>query len=110
MNNRLNKLDEEFVKALSQIFREEIKDPRIDGMITVSEAKITNDLSHCNIYISIYNSKNKYECFKTIKDSASFIRKKLAGMVDIRVMPELHFYLDETLDYVDKMNDLFKKI
>jgi len=110
MNNRLYKIDEEIVKALSCIFREEIKDPRIDGMITISEAKITRDFSHCNIYISIYNSQNRNECFKTINDSANFIRKKLAEKIDLRVMPELHFHLDETLDYVDKMNDLFKKI
>ncbi len=110
MNNKLYKLEEQFTKALSDIFRNEIKDPRIDGMITISEVRITNDLSHCNIYISIYNSVDKNECFKTIKDSAGFIRKKLSSMVDIRVMPELHFYLDETLDYVDKMNQIFKKI
>ena len=110
MSNRLNKIDEEIVKALSMIFRDEIKDPRIDGMITISEARITKDFSHCNVYVSIFNSKNRDECFKTIKDSAGFLRKKLAERVDIRVMPELHFHLDETLDYVDKMNDVFKQI
>ncbi len=110
MNNKINKLNEEFLKALSTIFKNEIKDPRIDGMITISEVNITKDLSHCNIYLSIYNSKNKDECFKTIISCAGFIRKKLAEMVDIRMMPELHFHLDETLDYVDKMNAIFKTI
>lgn len=110
MSNRLNKIDEEIVKTLSTIFREEVKDPRIDGMITISEARITKDFSHCNIYVSIFNSKNRDECFKTIKDSSGFLRKKLAERVDLRVMPELHFHLDETLDYVDKMNDILKQI
>ena len=110
MANRIEKLEEEFLKALSSIFRDELKDPRIDGMITVSEVKITKDLSHCNIYISIFNSNDKKECFKTINECSGFIRKKIAEMVDIRVMPELHFHLDETLDYVDKINALLKKI
>lgn len=110
MNNRFDKMNEEIVKALSEIFRDEIKDPRIDGMVTVADAKITNDLSHCTIYLSIYNSKDKKVCFQTICKCAGFIRKKLAEKVDIRIMPELHFKLDETLDYVDKMNEIFKTI
>lgn len=110
MNNRLEKINEEIIKALSEIFKNDIKDPRISGLITITEAKITNDLSHCTIYVSIYNSKDKNECFKTINKCSSFIRKKLAEKVDIRIMPELHFKLDETLDYVDKMNKIFKTI
>lgn len=110
MNNRLEKLNEEIVKAVSEILRDEIKDPRIDGMITVAEAKVTNDLSHCAIYLSIFNSQDREQCFKTICKCAGFIRKQLAEKVDMRIMPELHFKLDETLDYVDKMNQLFKTI
>ena len=110
MNNRIEKINEQILKELFEIFDKEIKDPRIDGMITVTEVKITNDFSHCNIYISIYNSKNQEECYKTICKCSGFIRKKLAEKIDLRIMPELHFYLDKSLDYVDKMNNLFKKI
>lgn len=110
MNNRFEKLNEEILKALTDIFRNEVKDPRIDGMITVAEVKVTNDLSHCTVYLSIFNSSDKTMCFKTICKCASFIRKKLAEKVDMRVMPELHFKLDETLDYVDKMNNIFRTI
>ncbi len=110
MSNRIDKMNEEIVKALSAIFREEIKDPRIDGIITVTDARITNDLSHCTVYLSIYNSKDKKVCYQTICKCTGFIRKKLAEKIDIRVMPELHFKLDETLDYVDKISEIFKTI
>jgi len=106
---RIEKINAVITHELPEIFKG-IKDPRFDGIVTVTDVSITNDFSHCNIKVSIYNAKDKDLTFKILNKSSSFIRHELANKIDLRIMPELHFLMDNSLDYVDKMNALFKKI
>jgi ribosome-binding factor A len=82
------------------------------GMVSISTVKITPDLLEARIYLSIYNAKDNKAVLKKIEERAWEIKKELATRVkhQLRRIPELRFYLDDTLDQVFKMEELFKQI
>ena len=82
------------------------------GMISISSVKITPDLLEARIYLSIFNSQDPKAVLKKIEDRSWEIKKELASRVknQLRSIPVLQFFLDDTLDHVFKMEELFKKI
>lgn len=82
------------------------------GMVSISSVKITPDLLEARIYLSIFNAADNKEVLKKIHDRAWEIKKELAARVknQLRRIPELKFFLDDTLDQVFKMEELFKQI
>ena len=82
------------------------------GMVSISSVKITPDLLEARIYISVFNSKNNEAVIKKIKDRAWEIKKEVAANLknQLRRIPELRFFADDTLDHVFKMENIFKEI
>ncbi len=82
------------------------------GMVSISSVKVTPDLLEARIYLSLFQVKEPAGVMKTIEARAWEIKKELADRVkhQLRRIPVLHFYLDDTLDYVFKMEEIFKKI
>lgn len=82
------------------------------GMVSIANVKITPDLFDARIYLSLFKVKDATEALKKIEERAWEIKKELAARVrhQLRSIPQLSFYIDDTLDYVDKMETLFKEI
>ena len=82
------------------------------GMVSLSSVKITPDLFECRVYLSFFQVKDEHATMKKIEDRSWEIKKELVARVrsQLRSMPELKFYIDDTLEYVDKMDAVFKKI
>lgn len=82
------------------------------GMISISAVKVTPDLLEARIYISLFQVTDPEGTMKKIEERAWEIKKELTGRISkqLRRMPELKFFLDDTLDNVFKMEELFKKI
>src|SRR5471030_2529844 len=82
------------------------------GMVSISSVKVTPDLLEARIYLSLFQVKEPAAAMKTIEARAWEIKKELADRVkhQLRRIPVLHFYLDDTLDYVFKMEEIFKEI
>lgn len=82
------------------------------GMVSIASVKITPDLYEARIYLSFYKIENTTAALKQVEDRAWEIKKELTARVrhQLRSMPLLHFYVDDTLEYVDKMENLFKEI
>jgi ribosome-binding factor A len=82
------------------------------GMISIASVKITPDLFDARIYLSFFKVKDPVAALQTIQERAWEIKKELTARVrhQLRSMPQLNFYIDDTLDYVDKMEQLFKDI
>ena len=85
----------------------------IDGaMGSISSVKITPDLLETRVYLSIYNAADNKAVLKKIEERAWEIKKELNARIkhQLRRMPELKFFLDDTLDQVFKMEELFRQI
>ena len=108
--NRMERVNEEFKRELSQIIDRELKNPNITGLISVTKVKTSSDLKFAKVYISIINSKSKKNTMEGIKNSAGFMRSELAKRVNLRYTPELVFELDETLEYGAKIDSILKEI
>ena len=82
------------------------------GMVSIPAVKITPDLLEARIYISLFQIKDPKATMKKIEDRAWEVKKELAMRVkqQLRRIPEIRFYLDDTLDHVFKMEELFKQI
>ena len=82
------------------------------GLVSVSSVKVTPDLLEARIYISVFNAKDKEAALKKVEERAWEVKKELAARVkhQLRRIPELKFFLDDTLDQVFKMEELFKQI
>ena len=109
---RLNRINEELRKELSSILAYELKNPNITGMLSVTKVKITPDFKYAKVYVSILNSKDDDKTMAGLKESAGFIRSRIAKEINLRITPELVFEIDDSLEYgarIDSiLNDLKK--
>lgn len=82
------------------------------GMVSISSVKVTPDLLEARIYLSFFQIKDAEAALKKIEDRAWEIKKALTAKVknQLRRIPELKFFADDTLEHVFKMEELFKKI
>ena len=101
-NNRMNMVDEELKKALSQIIDKELKDPHLTGLISVTKVKTTPDLSYSRVYVSMIGCKSQKENLAILKKSSGYIRSLVAKQVNLRTTPELVFEFDESIEYRSK--------
>ncbi len=99
-------------KELSDIFLRMGYNITDGGMISISAVRITPDLLEARVYLSMFQIKDPAAMLEQIKERGWEIRKELGTRVakQLRRIPELSFFLDDTLDYVFRMEELFKKI
>ena len=108
---RQQKVNKLLAKELAEIFRAESRSLFGGGFITVTTVRVSPDLSSAKVYLSIMGNKDKKAVFKLIQDQTNIIRKKLGLIVgkQLRIVPELMFYIDDSLDYAMKIEELLKK-
>ena len=99
-------------EELNDIFRRLNLSMISGGMLSISSVKITPDLLEARIYLSMYKVQDENAALKKIESQSWEIKKELTARVknQLRRMPILKFYLDDTLDHVFKMEELFKQI
>ena len=96
-NTRING---EVQKALSEIIRSELKDPRIHPMTSVVLVQVTPDLKYCKAYISVLADEEKAaDTIRGLKSAEGYIRTQLAKKVNLRNTPELSFVLDQSIEH-----------
>ncbi len=107
---RQNKISRLLQKELSEIFEQQTR--QTHGMIvSVSKCKISPDLSVCTAYLSVFPSEKAKETVDNISANARSIRYELGKRVrfQLRIIPELRFFVDDSLDYIQHIDELLKK-
>ncbi|MCW5514714.1 30S ribosome-binding factor RbfA [Muriicola sp. Z0-33] len=103
---RQKKISGVIQKDLAEILQRAATDGGLKGtLISVSKVTVTTDLSIAKVYVSIFPTKNAKELLEGIKGNQPIIKHELASRTrhQLRRMPELNFYLDDSLDYIDKI-------
>ena len=100
-SGRMERINEEVRRELSEILRDEVKDPRIETpLLSVLKADTTRDLKYCKVYISILgDEKRRDQTAKALKSASGFIRRELAARLNLRNTPEIRFVLDQSIAY-----------
>ena len=107
---RQNKIARLLQKELSVIFQEQTRS--LHGvMVSVTRVKISPDLSVCTAYLSIFPSAKGEELMQNITKNEKQIRYELGTRVryQLRIIPELRFFIDDSLDYIERIDELLKK-
>jgi ribosome-binding factor A len=107
---RQSKIGRLLQKELGEVFLRETK--KMHGvLISVSAVRVTPDLSIAKVYLSIFPSQKADELLENIRANAKTIRHEVAQIVryQLRKMPELVFYIDDSLDYIEKIDSLLKE-
>lgn len=112
-STRQKKISRLIQEDLGQIFLTEMKPVLGNSLITVTEVRVTSDLSIARIYVSIFpiNGATKQQVMDAISENISDIRRRLGNREakQLRIIPHLEFYLDETLDYAENIERLLKQ-
>ncbi len=109
-STRQQKIARLIQKDLGVIFQQESKNLFDGALITVTKVQVTKDLSVAKVYLSLFLTGDKQALLERIRQHGREIRHLLAGKVhlQLRVMPELHFFLDDSLDYIENIDHLLK--
>ena len=107
---RQNKIARLLQKELSMIFQQQTR--AMHGvMVSVTRTKISPDLSICTVYLSVFPSEKGEEILANINTNAKSIRFELGTRIknQLRIIPELRFFIDDSLDYIERIDELLKK-
>lgn len=107
---RQNKISRLIQKELSEIFLLQTKS--MNGiLVSVSAVRISPDMSIARVYLSVFPSERSQEIVKNINDNMKSIRYELGTRVrhQLRIIPELKFFVDDSLDYAERIDELLKK-
>jgi ribosome-binding factor A len=95
---RTRRVGEQIQRELAELIRNELKDPRL-GMISISQVTVSRDMSHAKVFVSVLGNEQQTEASMVVlRHAAGFLRHKLGKILHMRVIPELHFFLDRSLE------------
>lgn len=107
---RLERVENEMKKELNYLIAHELKDPRINGMISVTRVQTAKELKYAKVFISIFNNEKPESVLKALQNASSFLRSELFKRLKIREVPELHFAVDDSIEYSFKIDNILKEI
>lgn len=105
--DRTDRISEEMKKEVSTIIQNELKDPRLPKLISVTAAEVTRDLRYAKIFISVLGDEDdKKNAIHGLKSAAGFIRREIGQRLKLRYTPEILFELDNSIErgvYLNKL-------
>lgn len=114
---RLEGIGKEIMRVISKVLLEEVKNPKIKGLVSVTEVDVTEDLKFADVYFSILpplNSDEKQydneEILEALNEIKGFLRKRVAEEVDIRYTPEIRVKLDNSMENAIKITKLLNDL
>lgn len=108
---RLGRISEEIKRIVSTTLMNELKDPRISSMTSITSVEVTRDLRYAKIYVTVLgNEQDKEETIKGLESSKGFIRKEIGAQLNLRYTPEPLFYLDKSIEHGFKISKILNDI
>ena len=110
--SRTNRIGQLVIRELAQKIQHEVSDARV-GLVTVSHVDVTADMKYAKVFITRLNGVDSEqdieECLAGLRNAAGFLRRNLAGRVELRNIPELRFHYDKSLERGFQMDELIAK-
>ena len=110
-DKRTAQVGDEMRRVLAELLQDEVKDPRVPMMTSVTDVVVTRDLGHATAYISVLGSEEELKgCIDALQGMASFLRRAIAARMTLRVMPLMHFEADRSIAHGMAMDDLIDRV
>ena len=110
MNNRIDRISEEIKKEMGSIIQNELKDPRLPQMVSITSLNVTKDLKYAKVYVSVLGSEeDKKNAIDALKSAAGYIRRELGHRIQIRYTPMIQFEIDNSIEHGFHIEKLLKE-
>ena len=108
-SNRIGRINEEIQKELSELIRG-LKDPRVQGLISVTGVDTTPDLRYAKVYISVLDKSTGKEVIKGLKSAGGYLRREIGHRLQLRYTPELVFEEDTAMERGARIFDILSTL
>jgi ribosome-binding factor A len=110
-NHRHERVGEEIAHEINAMLAGELKDPRLEGMIVVSEVRVQPDMKHARVFVHAPGTaREQHDAIQALEHAAGFIRSEIIERLQLRRLPELHFALDLTQERAERIDQLLKEM
>lgn len=111
-HHRHERVGEEIAHEINAMLAGELKDPRLEGNVCVSEVRVQPDMKHARVFVSVRteNTKEQAEAIKALEHATGFIRHELIERLQLRRLPDLHFTLDLSQEHMERIEQLLKQM
>lgn len=103
---RTERIEEEVKKIVGHMIDQELKDPRLTGMISVTKVYVAKDLKFCKVFVSMLGTEDKKEAMDALKSASGFIRREIGSNIRMHSTPEVKFELDDSMAYGEKIQSI----
>ena len=108
-SNRIGRINEEIQRELAELIRQ-LKDPRVQTMISITRVDTTPDLRYARVYISVLDEARSKDAMRGLRSASGWLRRELGARLQLRYTPELVLEEDDSLKYGAHMYDLLSKL
>ncbi len=108
-SNRIGRINEEIQRELAELIRQ-LKDPRVQTMISITRVDTTPDLRYARVYISVLDEAHSKDAMRGLRSAGGWLRRELGARLQLRYTPELVLEEDDSLKYGAHMYDLLSKL
>jgi ribosome-binding factor A len=107
---RSDRVGDLLMELISELLRREIRDPRV-GSVTITAANVSKDLRHARIYFNLFGGRqDKQEVLAGLQSATGFIRSRVGKQLQLRFVPALEFFYDESQDEALRIEELLNKV
>ena len=103
--NRSERVSGQLRRELAQLVQHEVKDPRV-GFVSISDVEVTRDLAHAKVFVTVFEEDQAARSIEALNRAAGYLRRRLGQEMRIRVVPELHFIHDASVETGARMDEL----
>jgi len=105
--SRASRVGEQIKRLLAELVRDSVKDPRVMGMVTLTDVEVTRDFAHAKVFVSVFGDESiQEESIKALNNAAGFLQREIGRQIKIRHIPRLHFHLDTSIEKGFQMDQL----
>jgi len=108
-SHRIDKVEQLIKEEISSVFLHKMQQPEL-GFITITNVKVSPDLKLAKIYLSVFEKEKREFVMDRINNKTKFIRTELAHRIRLKFVPEIKFFIDDTQDFVEKIEGLIDRI
>jgi ribosome-binding factor A len=111
MVSRADKVRKALIREVSDLLQKNIKDPRISGLVSVTDIDLSNDCRYAKVFVSVYGSEEeRQKTMQALESSTGYIRSEIGKRISMRFTPEIKFKIDDSLERGARVTDLLNKI
>jgi len=108
---RLNRVNDMIRKELSELLMREIRDPRLSGLLSVTQVDTSKDLRFAKVYVSVMGSEEeKKQAEEGLAAASGYLRRGLGERLTLRYVPALSFYRDDSIERGSRLLDIINKV